>query len=198
MYCYVCITSIKYKVERDERYLPYNMTSMKTEIITLKTELSECKIKLQKSEESEAQVLEKLVAMEKRNSKLVKSTDDPKEGYYIVGSSLLREVKETDISNGVTKSIPGGKISDVQKDIQGIKHHPTHIVTQIGGNNLEDENVTVDNVTTQYEVMVTDIKNKFPESDVIISGLPPRFCRDTTRTKVKGFQQKFETVGRSK
>ena len=168
------------------------MTSMKTEIITLKTELSECKIKLQKSEESEAQVLEKLVAMEKRNSKLVKSTDDPKEDYYIVGSSLLREVKETDISNGVTKSIPGGKISDVQKDIQGIKHHPTHIVTQIGGNDLEDENVTVDNVTTQYEVMVTDIKNKFPESDVIISGLPPRFCRDTIRTKVKDFNKSLK------
>ena len=84
-------------------------TSMKTEIITLKTELSECKIKLQKSEESEAQVLEKLVAMEKRNSKLVKNTDDPKEDYYIVGSSLSKEVRETDISNGVTKSIPGGK-----------------------------------------------------------------------------------------
>ena len=67
------------------------MTSMKTEIITLKTELSECNINLQKSEESEARVLEKLVAMEKRNSKLVKSTDGPKEDYYIVGSSLLRE-----------------------------------------------------------------------------------------------------------
>ena len=110
----------------------------------------------------------------------------------MVGSSILREVKGTDIINGVVKSIPGGTINDVKKYISEHKNKPKNIITQIGGNDLDNDGTTVESVTTQYELLLTETKNKFPESNVIISGLPPRFGNELIRTKVKDFNRNMK------
>ena len=92
-------------------------------------------------------------------------------------------------TNGVVKAIRGGKISDVNKNIQEIKNKPRNIVTQIGGNDLDDDKVTVENVSSEYKLLLTETRNRFPESNIIISGLPPRFNNDTIRAKVKQFNE---------
>ena len=120
-------------------------------------------------------------------------TEENNDDFYIVGSSLLREVRENDIQNGTVKCIRGGKIDDMKKDIDEIQGSPKNIVTQIGGNDLEDENTTVEELTSQYEVLITEAKKKFPNSNIIISGLPPRFNKDTTRKKVKDFNESMKT-----
>ena len=131
-------------------------------------------------------LLEKLTALEKLVATDVpRSADNSKDEFYIVGSSLLREVKDADVTNGVVKAIHGGKISDVKKNIQEIKNKLRNIVTQIGGNDLDDDKVTVENVSSEYELLLTETRNRFPESNIIISGLPPRFNNDTIRAKVK-------------
>ena len=114
-----------------------------------------------------------------------------KDEFYIVGSSILREVRDTDVINGRVKSISGGKIDDVKANIQSIKYQPRNIITQIGGNDLNEDNSTVENVTSKYELLLTETKKKFPESSLIISGLPPRFHNDIIHTKVKDFNEKI-------
>ena len=52
--------------------------------------------------------------------------------------------------------------------------------------------VTVEQITSDYAVLFTEVKDKFPETNVIISGLPPRFKDDTIRTKVKDFNSSIQ------
>ena len=154
-------------------------------------ELSECKSKLDESAVRKKCLLEKVTSME--NDKIVDPNNRKcaKDEFYIVGSSILREVRDTDVINGRVKSISGGKIYDVKANIQSIKYQPRNIITQIGGNDLDEDNLTVENVTSKYELLLTETKKKFPESSLIISGLPPRFHNDIIHTKVKDFNEKM-------
>ena len=170
------------------------MTIMKTEIIDMKSELTHCKNQLSEAQKREKELLNKIVAMETISSPDIQ-TEENNNDFYIVGSSLLREVRENDIQNGAVKCIRGGKIDEVKKDIDEIQGSlkKKNIMTQIGGNDLEDENTTVEELTSQYEVLITEAKKKFPNSNIIISRLPPHFNKDTTRTKVKDFNESMKT-----
>ena len=112
-----------------------------------------------------------------------------KSDFYIIGSSILRDVRETDIYNGTVKSIPGGHIKDVKKTVMDLKVKPKTIVTLIGGNDLTEESKTVEQVTEDYTMMLSEIKDKFPDSTLVVSGLPPRFPSQETRTKVKDLNE---------
>ena len=70
----------------------------------------------------------------------------------MAGSSILREVKQTDIS-GTVKSISGGKISDIKADLNSVKFNPKTIIAYVGGNDLMDENKTVESVSRDHGVM---------------------------------------------
>ena len=107
--------------------------------------------------------------------------------FYIVGTSLFRDVRSDDVINGQVKSIRGGKIKDVKDDLQKLKNKPKAIMTQVGGNDLCAVDATVDDVSAEYSILLTETKAKFPESDLIVSGLPPRFPTDEIRTKIKDF-----------
>ena len=147
-------------------------------------ELSECKSKLDESAVREKCLLEMVTSME--NDKIVDPNNRKcaKDEFYIVGSSILREVRDTDVINGRVKSISGGKIDDVKANIQSIKYQPRNIITQIGGNDLDEVNSTVENVTSKYELLLTETKKKFPERT-------PRFHNDIIHTKVKDFNEKM-------
>ena len=161
------------------------ITTRKSDLMSVKSELAECKVMLAESNKREKCLLDKITTIEK--SGVLCSSEKNKDDFYIVGSSLLREVRDSDIKNGAVKCIRGGKIDDIKKDIQNMKHQPRNIITHVGGNDLDDDNATVPNVTSQYEVFLTEIKNKFPDSNVIISGLPPRFPNDINMHQSKGF-----------
>ena len=127
------------------------VATLKNELYTVKHDLLDCKNKLAESNTREKCLLEKLTAVEKLVATDVpRSTDNSKYGFYIVGSSLLGEVKDANVTNGVVKAIRGGKVSDMKKNIQEIKNNPRNIVTQIGGNDLDDDKVTVENVSSEY------------------------------------------------
>ena len=104
----------------------------------------------------------------------------------------LREVREGDITNGKVQCIRGGKMTDIKQDIDNIDFTPKNIVTQTGGNDLDEKDTIVEQVSSQYEVLLTNIKGKFPESKVIVAGLPPRFHSDIIRTKIKDFNENMK------
>ena len=168
------------------------IAQLRNEITQVKTELVECKTKLSEASNREKCLLQKVSVLENANVTTKPSADSTKEEFNVVGSSILREVKGTDIINGVVKSIPGDTINDVKKYISEHKNKPKNIITQIGGNDLDNDGTTVESVTTQYELLLTETKNKFPESNVIISGLPPRFGNELIRTKVKDFNRNMK------
>ena len=106
-----------------------------------------------------------------------------------MGSSLLREVRQTDIVNGNVKCIRGAKVSDVKDDLKSLSTTPKSIVTYVGGNDLMSENMTVDSVCEEYGILLTEAKKKFPDANLYVAGLVPRKKNDTVRTKIKHFNQ---------
>ena len=106
-----------------------------------------------------------------------------------VYESLLREVQKGDISNGEVKCLPGGCIKDVKDEISNMYFKPNVIITQMGGNDVAKENATIEYVTEEYASLVTEVKTKFPETKLIVSGLPPRFPSDEIRTKIVDFNE---------
>ena len=61
------------------------------------------------------------------------------------------------------------------------------------GNDLTKDGATGESVSADYEVMVTETKEKFPEAKVIVSGLPPRFSDDNIRLKVKDLNMSLKS-----
>ena len=62
-------------------------------------------------------------------------------------------------------------------------------MTQIGGNDLDKEAASVETVSSEYTLMVVEMTEKFPETNIIVSGLPPRFKNEEIRTKVKDLNE---------
>jgi lysophospholipase L1-like esterase len=155
----------------------------------IKNKLQKCQTELEESKVREKALVAKVTALE---IKINKDDDVSPNDYYIVGSSILREVRSDDISNGHVKCIRGGLISDVNKDIQSLKSVPKNIVTQIGGNDLEKDDATAETVSSDYALMLTNVKTKFPDAKVIVSGLPPRFSNETIRTKAKDLNESLK------
>ena len=44
------------------------------------------------------------------------------------------------------------------------------IITQIGGNDLDRADTSVEQITSDYAVQFTEVKDKFPENNIIIPG----------------------------
>ena len=91
--------------------------------------------------------------------------------YSVVGSSILRDVSPHDIQNGKTKCIGGGKITDVKENIKALESSPKAIITlNGGGNDLQSKDSSVENVSSEYNLMLTEAKNKFPDAQLIVAG----------------------------
>ena len=144
----------------------------------LQTKLSACERKIEESNERENVMLSKIKHLENKLRLSSKCSADDEDGYYLVWSSTLREVQSNDIINGNVHCIRGGCIKDVKENIQNLRTRPNTIITQLGGNDLTKDGATVESVSADYEVMVTETKEKFPEAKVIVSGLHPRFSDD--------------------
>ena len=154
-------------------------------------ELETCKAELADSKERELKLLDKVQNLEKQVLDLQScqtNQPDTTDDFYIVGSSILRDVSPHDIQNGKTKCIRGGKITDVKENIQALESSPKAIITLIGGD-LESKHSSVENVSSEYNLMLTEAKSKFPDARLVVAGLPPRFPSTEVRTKVKDFNQ---------
>ena len=82
----------------------------------------------------------------------------------MVGSSILREVRPTDLLNGTVKAISGGKVQNIKEDIHNLKHQPKIIVTQVGSNDLDTHDGSVEDTISKYTIALTETKDKFPDS----------------------------------
>ena len=120
-----------------------------------------------------------------------KQTSQDQEVYFI-GSSLLREVRETDLDNGKVTCLRGGTIKDTKDEMKNIEFNPKIIITQIGGNDVTKEGTTIKDVSDDYVTLLTELKTKYPECKLVISGLPPRFPTDEIRTKVADFNDTIQ------
>lgn len=179
------------------------------EITAARAELKVCAQQLDKARAREEQLLTKVDGLQAKvdgldakvdglEKKLSDQTNgqpevSSKHSFYLIGSSILREIKPGDISNGTVKCIPGGHIKDVKECVRNLKVKPKTIVTQIGGNDLSNENTDVEQVSTDYTTLLTEIKTKFPAASIAVSGLPPRFPNHEIRTKVKEFNETTKT-----
>ena len=162
-------------------YIDIKIDPLLQEIKSLKNKLSEVEAKLQEAHARETQMS-------------LQTTDNTsKKDFFIVGSSILRAVRPGDIINGTVSSISGGKIDDVKETIKNLDFTPKTIITQVGGNDLDKQDSSVETVTGAYATMLTETRDKFPESKLIVSGLPPRFKNEEIRTKIKDFNELIET-----
>ena len=155
---------------------------MQKEIIQLKNEII-------KSRETESKLLKVIEEM-----KVNQITKEPnlKDDVYIIGSSILREVRSDDIVNGTVKSISGGKIKDIKQEIESLTIKPRTIVTQIGGNDVDSAGSSVEDVVSEYVMTLTDTKAKYPDTKLVVAGLPPRHnSTQKTRTKVKDYNDEM-------
>ena len=76
-----------------------------------------------------------------------------KNDFFLVGSSILRDVHKNDLLNGTVTSI--SVISDVKETIKMLDFNPKTIITQIGGNDLENKDETVESVIEKYVTMLS-------------------------------------------
>ena len=142
----------------------------------------------------EEELLTRISLLENVENKESEKTPVSKDAYYLVGSSLLREVDESDIMNGKAKCIRGGKIQDVKQNIKSLTFTPKNVGLLIGGNDLDNNDQTsVEETIANYTMLVAETNEKLPDSKVIISGLPPRFKDEKIRAKVKKFNQELQT-----
>ena len=123
------------------------LTVLMDHVIKLNDKVSTCQKELEDSKARERKLITKLIVLEKKVCSGDTMTSDD---YYIVGSSILREVRPDDISNGTVKCIKGGLISSVRKDVQDLEIVPKNIVTLIGGNDLDKEAASVETVSSEY------------------------------------------------
>ena len=122
----------------------------------LQTKLYACGRKIGESNERENVMLCKINHFENKLRLSNKCSADDEDGYYLVGSSILREVQSNDnIINGKVNCISGGCIKDVRENIQNLRTKPNTIITQLGGNDLTKDGATVESVSADYEVMLT-------------------------------------------
>jgi lysophospholipase L1-like esterase len=166
----------------------FSMITMK--FSNMEKQITNLQKEVKKSRERETK-LEMMVADLKKNQ--VKSCDPPnKQDLFLVGSSVLREVRADDITNGTVQSISGGKIANVKEEISSLKFKPKQIITQVGGNDLDSQGASVEKVASDYEFTLTESKVKFPEAEIIVAGLPPRHHSVEIRTKVKDYNDRMK------
>ena len=174
-------------------FLNSKFEPLMSEIKEVNKKLTLCKTQLQECQVRENLMLERIKFLENKLQSEQEEKRTPQKDFFLVGSSILREVQKDDIQNGVATSIKGGKINDVKETIKRLDFIPKTIVTQIGGNDLDDDETSVESVSASYVTMLTEAKERFPESELIVSGLPPRFRDDKIRTKVKDLNESIRS-----
>ena len=111
---------------------------------------------------------------------------------YLVGSSILREVKPNDLKNEYVKSISGGKVKDIQADISNLEFTPkTTIFSLVRENDIDSER-EINEVVAEYVVAMTKMEEKFPNTKVVVAGLPPRHPTNKIRTKTKHYNKSLK------
>ena len=160
-------------------------------ISIMEESLQRCENELKQSSEREKKLLQRIQAMEKENINKTDKTDisADKDDFHILGTSLLREVYTDDILNGTVNSISGGLVKDIRDVIQKLENTPKNLIIQVGGNDLTKEESNVESVSSEYAVLLAEVKAKFPNVKIIVSGLPPRFTNEEIRFRVKEFNE---------
>ena len=143
--------------------LSVKLDSLMNEITSVKQELSNCKEELKASAVRENKLLERISALEKNEPGTVNSNSGNKDDFYVVGSSLLREINDNDLVNGKVKCIRGGQIADVKEDIKSLSFTPKTVITHIGGNDLDKNDKSVENVTSEYALLLSEVRKSFPK-----------------------------------
>ena len=59
----------------------------------------------------------------------------------------------------------------------------------MGGNDLDIDSNCVKEVVTEYSLALTEVKAKFPETKLVVAGLPSRHNTAEIRTKVKDYNE---------
>ena len=154
----------------------------------MQKEINSLKDEVKKSRQRETDLQNQIASLQSKH----KTDLNDKNDIYMVGSSILREVRPTDLLNGTVKAISGGKVQNIKEDIHNLKHQPKIIVTQVGGNDLDTHDGSVEDTISKYTLALTETKDKFPDSKLVISGLPPRHKSVEIRTKVKDYNDEMK------
>ena len=105
----------------------------------------------------------------------------------------MEDLPLNDLSDAQVKCIRGECIDNVKGKIKELSFVPKTIITQFGGNDhLDRADASVEQLTSDYAVLFTEVKDKFPETNIIISGLPQCFKDDSIRNKVNSSIYKWE------
>ena len=163
---------------------------MSAKFESLQNQINSLKDEVKKSRQREADLLQQV----KRLSMGKEANTQPsnKDNIYMVGSSILREVRQSDLKNGKVKAIPGGHIKDIKDNLLSLDYKPNTIVTLVGGNELDGGTEPIDKLVSDYAVAITEAKTKFPDTKMVVAGLPPRHNTVETRTKVKDYNQSMK------
>ena len=93
-------------------FLATKFDSMQNQIASLKNEI-------ERSRKRENDLEEQIKNLKQKNIQAGGIPD--KNEIYLVGSSILREVREDEILNGSVKSISGGKIADIKENVNSLE-----------------------------------------------------------------------------
>ena len=109
----------------------------------------------------------------------------------VVSTSLTRGLGQRLLSQGVsatTYSYPGANIPLIRSRVPHIfpkNNEPTTILLQCGGNDTVNRNP--DPIIDQYEGLIKDIRRQRPNSDILISTIPPRRKNKETINYINDF-----------
>ena len=183
---------------RDDLLTMFNtkFDSLTQEIATIKQDLVICKEELKASTERELNLLKQISKLQAQNTNPdqgeMGNNAQSKPDFYIVGSSVLREATDGDFTNASVKSIRGTRLKDIREDIKALEFEPKTIIPYIGGNDLDNVDQSLEDIKSEYALLLAEIQEKFPETKMIIAGLVPRFKNDIIRSKVKEFNDTMQ------
>ena len=118
-------------------FMTSSFSKLQQQIIELKEEVKQSRAK-------EEILMKEIKALKSQMGETIPSKND----IFLVGSSVLREVKPNDIKNCYIKSISGGKVKDMKQCIKTLELTPKTVISMIGGNDIDSEDVTVEKVVS--------------------------------------------------
>ena len=121
----------------------------------MQQELNDLKEEIKQSRAKEVELLREINTLKSK----CRNHNSSQQDVYLVGSSVLREVKPNDLKNGYVKSISGGKVKDIQADILNLEFTPKTIISLVGGNDIDSER-EINEVVAEYAL--TNMKEKIP------------------------------------
>ena len=121
----------------------------------MQQELNDLKEEIKQSRAKEVELLREINTLKSK----CRNQNSSQQDVYLVGSSILREVKPNDLTNGYVKSISGGKVKDIQADILNLEFTPKTIISLVGGNDIDSER-EINEVVAEYAL--TNMKEKIP------------------------------------